>query len=169
MKDSLKAAVVALARERGCAIGARAGIRSSLAGGGGGGAEAARRALHNELYCLLDDETRAALAALASAPTWPAAALAAAPAPSGAEAEAAGQASEAAVTGSADAALPAANSECPRGEAGQASLLELAEDCEAEGDHTRAHLLHQQRAAGAAGADEAEVGRPCGGGAVGSA
>ncbi|KIY92901.1 hypothetical protein MNEG_15062 [Monoraphidium neglectum] len=121
--------------------GTAAGRQQGQAAGGGEG-DAAAQALHNELYCLLADETRAALAALAT------------------PLDAAAHAS----CSSLDSSAQQANGEAARaaartggegdGDGGAASLAELAEDAEAEGDAARAHALHQQRVATAAGGRE---------------
>lgn len=165
LKSALKSAVVAIARER-------------YAADTPPDHAAARRALHNELYCLLADETRAVLAELAVPPRA---------AGSGVKAQASPYEPPDTVTSDAAASMatvvtaaPAQSPEAVATETARdgsggggaargviggvvaggddgATLLELAEDCEEEGDEARAHQLHQQCAAGAVGAAHMQV------------
>jgi hypothetical protein len=104
--------------------------------------------LHNELYCLMMDELRDALAGLATqgmATLQHGAPIATSPQqPTGCEGV-----SDSSYAGPTRA--PAQVSGSSGGEMGGCQLAALAADCEEEGDGGRAHSLHQQRAALAAG------------------
>jgi len=159
LKKAIKSAVVAIARERAAAAaigdrhkGKKEATSSILkvgkgetAAGGKESAEAARdeTSLHNELYCLLADELRAALSGL-SAAAIPAVQQLQASAIS-ARLQSCKQQQQAPAgerLGEDQQRLHQASSTAM---CSKERLLALALESEEEGDCTRAHVLHQQR------------------------